>query len=50
MRNQDVRLSINKVMPGEPQPTPLVERKGGQHAPVATMPTIQSTVQLVGDP
>jgi hypothetical protein len=42
MRNQDVRLSINKVMPGEPLPTPLVERANGQHTPVAFTPATPS--------
>ena len=50
MRNQDVRLSISKVMPGEPQPTPLVQRNGEQHAPVANMPMIQPTVPLAEKP
>ena len=37
-------------MPGEPQPTPLVQRNGEQHAPVANMPMIQPTVPLAEKP
>ena len=39
MRNQDVRLTINKVMPGEPMPTPLVDGSGKNSTPVAVLPT-----------